>query len=49
MVQNAMAFGLTPTNSRYFIFGVFGLTKNLEPSLFGIGLASDKMLELKKD
>jgi hypothetical protein len=29
MVMNAMNFGLTPTNSRYFIFGLFGLTKNL--------------------
>jgi hypothetical protein len=44
MVNSTMGFGLTPTNSRYFVFALFGLTKNLLPTLFGVGFASDKSI-----
>lgn len=49
MVHDTMTFGLTPTLSRYFVFGLFGLTKNLEPSLFALGFATDLIVELRKD
>jgi hypothetical protein len=45
MVYDSMSFGLTPTNSRYFVFGVFALSKNLDPVLLGIGLASDRAVD----
>lgn len=44
LVHDAMTFGLTPTNSRYFIFGIFCLTKNLEPVLLALGFAKDQIV-----
>lgn len=44
MVHDTLGFGLTPTISRYFVFGLFGLTKNLETSLYALGFATDKII-----
>ena len=41
IVQSCDGFGLTPTNSRYFVYGVFGLTRNLEPTIFALGFTRD--------
>ncbi len=44
-----MSFGLTPTNSRYFVLGLFTLSKNLEPVLLALGFAKDQVMESQKD
>ena len=44
IVFDSMTFGLTPTNSRYFVFGIFCLTKNLEPALLALGFAKDQVV-----
>ncbi len=44
IVFDAMTLGLTPTNSRYFVFGIFCLTKNLEPALLALGFAKDQVV-----
>lgn len=42
MVNDSLAFQLSPTNSRYFVYGIFALTNNLEPSLLSINLSTDR-------
>jgi hypothetical protein len=49
MVHDSLRFGLTPTNSRYFVFGIFTLSKNLDPILLGLGFAKDQALENQRD
>lgn len=49
MVSDSLTFGLTPTLSRYFVYGLFGLTKNLQPSLFAVGFATDNIVENRRD
>lgn len=45
LVHKSLPFGVTPTNSRYFIYGLFTLSKNLEPVLLGLGFAKDQAIE----
>lgn len=44
LVFETMSFGITPNNSRYFVFGIFTLSKNLEPILLAIGFAKDQVV-----
>jgi hypothetical protein len=39
LVNKCYGFGLTATNSRYFVFGIYTLSMNLDPILLGLGFA----------
>ena len=44
LVHKAWALGMTPTNSRYFVYGIYTLSKNLDPILLGLGFAKQRAL-----
>lgn len=49
LVHETLTFGLTPNNSRYYVLGIFTLSKNLEPILLALGFAKDQIMDNQRD